>query len=348
VEEELGAYQITRAYRAVAEFLDEELSNWYVRRSRPRFWGNADAEDAQAAFQTLWEALRTISLLISPVTPFTGDWLHRAVAGESAHLSRFPGVEADVIDLELEREMDSVRTLARLGRAAREQVQIRVRQPLRALHAVVPSGVELRPELLTVLSEELNVKEINFLETAQGLSALSARPNFRELGPRFQKSSEEAAQAIRDLQQDDLERFRRGETVTIVVAGREAALEPGDLDVVEEAAGGLVVQSEGDHTAALDPELDDDLRQEGVARELVNRIQRLRRDSELEITDRIRLGIVGSEGVEAAGRRFQDFISGETLATTLLIGGAEVGDGFQHTRDVELEGEQVQISLEVA
>jgi isoleucyl-tRNA synthetase len=348
VDEELNAYQITRAYRAVSEFLDEDLSNWYVRRSRPRFWGNDDANDAQAAFQTLWEALHTVSLLISPVTPFTGDWLHRAVAGESAHLSRFPSTGADLIDPGLEGEMDSVRTLARLGRAAREQVQIRVRQPLRALHAVVPRGVEIRSELLAVLSDELNVKEVHFLESAEGLTALTARPNFRELGPRFQKSSEQAAQAIRDLSQEALERFKRGESVGIVVDGVESALEPGDLEVVQEAKSGFVVQSEGDHTAALDPELDDDLRQEGVARELVNRIQRLRRDSGLEITDRIRLGVVGAEAVEAAAGRFRDFISGETLATTFLIGEAEVGSGHGHSREVDLDGEQVRVTLEIA
>ncbi len=348
VDEELSAYQITRAYRAVSEFLDEDLSNWYVRRSRARFWGNADASDAQAAFQTLWEALHTVSLLISPVTPFTGDWLHRAVAGQSAHLSRFPHTRAELIDPGLEGEMYSVRTLARLGRAAREKVQIRVRQPLRALHAVVPRGLEIRSELLAVLSEELNVKEVHFLESTEGLTALSARPNFRELGPRFQKSAEQAAQAIRALSQEALERFKRGESVSIVVDGEESALEQGELEVVEEARSGFVVQSEGDHTAALDPELDDDLRQEGLARELVNRIQRLRRDSGLEITDRIRIGIVGAEAIEVAARRFQDFISGETLATTFLIGEAEVETGYEHSREVELDGEKMRVSLEVA
>ncbi|MCK5653253.1 MAG: hypothetical protein KAJ42_17830, partial [Gemmatimonadetes bacterium] len=241
-----------------------------------------------------------------------------------------------------------VRTLARLGRAAREQVRIRVRQPLRALHAVVPRGVEIRSELLAVLSEELNVKEVHFLESAEGLTVLSARPNFRELGPRFQKSSEQAAQAIRALSQEALERFKRGESVSIVVDGEGSALEQGDLEVVEEAKSGFVVQSEGDHTAALDPELDDDLRQEGVARELVNRIQRLRRDSGLEITDRIRLGVIGTEAIEVAARRFQDFISGETLATTFLIGEAEVETGYKHSREVELDGEQIRVSLEVA
>jgi isoleucyl-tRNA synthetase len=348
VDEELSAFQLTRAYRAVSEFLDEDLSNWYVRRSRPRFWGNVDATDAQAAFQTLWEALHTVSLLISPVTPFSGDWLHRALGGDSAHLSSFPDARTELIDTELEAEMDSVRTLARLGRAAREQVQIRVRQPLRALHAVIPSGRKIRPELLAVLSDELNVKEIHFRESAEGLAALCARPNFRELGPRFQQRSEEAAQAIRDLPQEALESFRKGEPVTIVVDGGEATLGPGDLEVVEEAEGGLVVQAEGDHTAALDPELDDGLRQEGVARELVNRIQRLRRDSGLEITDRIRLAVVGPAVVESAARRFQDFICGETLATEFLIGEEEVGADFKHSRQVDLDGQEVQVGLEIA
>ncbi|TVP75849.1 MAG: isoleucine--tRNA ligase, partial [Gemmatimonadales bacterium] len=296
-QEELEAYQLTRAYRAVVDFLNEDLSNWYVRRSRARFWGKAAAADTRAAFRTLHEALVTVARLLAPVTPFFADWLHRALTeGDSVHLAPFPSILAeapagaripDLRDPELEAEMDTVRTLVSLGRAAREDVRIRVRQPLRTLHAVVPGARRPRPELLELLADELNVKEVTFPGTADELVRLVARPDFRVLGPRFQKDSQVAGAAIRALPHLELARFRDGEAVTIQVGGEAVPLEAEWLAVEEEAAGDLVVRSEGGITAAIDPTLDDELRVEGMARELVNRIQRLRRDSGLEITDRI-------------------------------------------------------------
>ena len=149
VRAELNAYQLTRAYRTLGEFLSEELSNWYVRRSRPRFWGNTEEDDARAAFRTLWEALRTVCLLSAPVTPFVSDWIHRGLTGKSVHLEAFPvdgsGQELKPRDEPLEREMEAVRMLVTLGRATREAVKIRVRQPLKRLFAVVPEGLQIRP-----------------------------------------------------------------------------------------------------------------------------------------------------------------------------------------------------------
>ncbi|MDT8340716.1 MAG: class I tRNA ligase family protein, partial [Longimicrobiales bacterium] len=345
VTAELEAYQVTRAYRALGDFVDE-LSNWYVRRSRARFWGSGDAPDARAAFRTLHEALRTVAVLSAPVTPFVSDWLHTALTGRSVHLERFPGAGAEAAgprDPALEEEMEAARRLVSLGRAAREEVGIRVRQPLRTLRAVVPGG-GLREDVLALVRDELNVKEVAFLTSAEGLVTLTARPNYRALGPRFGKATNDAAQALRALPQEALRRFQRGEEVTFPLDGAVHPVRDGELEVLEEAQGALVVKSEQGHTAALDPELDDDLRREGVARELVNRIQRLRRDSGLEITDRIALGVYGPDAVQDAARAWASFLTGETLAVSLDVA-AEAGEGWNARRDVDLDGVPAVVAL---
>ncbi len=345
VRRELDAYQLTRAYRAVGDFVDD-LSNWYVRRSRARFWNHDDDADQRAAFRTLWEALRTISLVVAPVTPFFGDWLHRALTGESVHLQPFPEPDDAALDPGLEREMAAARVLVSLGRAAREEVQIRVRQPLRTLQALVPGGKGLREEVLAVVRDELNVKEIAFLSSADGLVTLEARPNYRALGPRYGKATNDAANVIRGLSQEELAAYRAGETVEIEVHGESVPLEPGDLDVLEEASGEMVVKSENGHVAALDPELDDELVREGLARELVNRIQRLRKDAGLEISDRIELGVFGGDAVREAMGVFEDFVAGEVLARNVAVGGTgEAGEGWEAVQEVDLDGVAAAVGL---
>ena len=346
VREELDSYQITRAYRTLGEFVSHELSNWYVRRSRPRFWGNTDDSDARAAFRTLWEALRTVCLLAAPATPFAADWIHHGLTGRSVHLESFPDADVDGSDRTLEDEMEAVRAMVSLGRAAREEVKIRVRQPLQRLLAVVPGDLEIRLEILGLLRDELNVKEVDFLASAEGLVSLVAKPNYKALSPRFQKDTELAAASIRSLPPAALEAYRSGEPVSIEVAGRTTHLGAGDLEVTEESKGELVVRSEGGYTAALDPVLDDDLRAEGLARELVNRIQRLRREGGLEITDRIRLAIFGPDEIQAAADDYRDFICGETLSVQLAIGSAE-GDveGYDAASNVQIDDLAAVIAL---
>jgi len=341
---ELDDYELTRAYRALGDFLDEDLSNWYVRRARPRFWGKTADVDGRAAFRTLRDVLVTACRLAAPVTPFSADWLHRALTGESVHLARFPDADASLRDDELERAMAAARDVVSLGRAAREEVQIRVRQPLRTLEVVLPEGRELDGEILELVKEELNVKEVRFLTTSDSLVHLVARPNFRSLGPRFQKDAEAAATAIRGLGSGDLEDFQAGEPLEIQVGGASRRLVPDDLQIVEEGAGDRVLRTEGGLTVALDPTVDDELRREGLARELVNRIQRLRRDAGLEVTDRIRLAVYGPGEIQGAALEHEPFIVGETLAVELEVG--REGDGHLHSREVELDGIPATIALE--
>lgn len=351
VSDELDAYQLTRAYRALGDFVVEDLSNWYVRRNRPRFWNSNDADDQKAAFRTLHEALRTVCVLSAPCTPFAGDWLHRALTGRTVHLERFPTPLADddraalLAGADLEGDMDAVRTLVSLGRAAREEVQIRVRQPLREVRAVVPGARALSEEMLDVVRDELNVKEVGFLSSVDGIATLTGKPNYRALGQRFGKQTNDAANAIRALDADALASYQSGASVEITVDGATHALQEGDIEVIQEASGKLVVKGEGAYTVALDPELDDDLRAEGTARELVNRIQRLRKDGGLEITDRIALAISGPDDVLAAATTYQDFIGGETLATDVQVDELIENDGWPHVREVDIDGVAATIAL---
>jgi len=344
INTEMEAYQITRAYRALGDFVVEDLSNWYVRRSRSRFWDNSDPEDMKAAFRTLWRALRDVARLAAPIVPFAADWVHRALTDESVHLQRFPETSG-AADAELERDMASARAIVSLGRAAREEVEIRVRQPLRSVQVVLAGGRTLSGDVLDVVREELNVKEVDFMTRAEELATLVARPNYRALGPRFGKKTNDAAGVIRELGQAELAAYSRGEPVEIEVDGVTHALVEGDVEVLQEAAGDRVVKSEGSTTVALDPELDDELRAEGLARELVNRIQRLRKDAGLEITDRIELGISGTPAVAEAVAVHGGFIGGETLATAVAAHDSLIDGDWDEVRDVDIDGIGARIAL---
>ncbi|HEU0014040.1 MAG TPA: isoleucine--tRNA ligase [Longimicrobium sp.] len=331
-------YNLTHAVRAVGEFIVDDLSNWYVRRSRDRFWGSADAADTRGAFSTLRQALVTVARLMAPFAPFQADWLHRALTGESVHLADFPAADASAQDAELERAMDAVRTLATLGRAARESVGIRVRQPLAAVYAVTPAGIRMDEDLLAILRDELNVRAVEFMDRAEQLVTFSARPNFKALGAAFGKRTPKVAEAIRALPSDALAAFRRGEPLSVTVEGEEAVLAPEHLEVAQGARGEFVVQAEGAFTVALDPTLTPELRLEGLARELVNRVQNLRKESGLEVTDRIRLGVFGDGEILDVARGYGDYVAGEVLAVELEVGSVTDFEGYETTREVDLEG----------
>ena len=353
VDADLEAYELTRAIRSIGEFIIDDLSNWYVRRSRERFYGSGDDTDTRAAFRTLRDVLVTLARLLAPATPFTADWLHRALmAGESAHLAPFPRGRGDddaMEDPRLDRGMEAVRTLARLGRAARDSIKIRVRQPLRVLDAVVPSGADLSDALLEVLRAELNVKRVRFLQRAEELVTLRAQPNFRVLGKRFGADTQAAAAAIRALASERLEAFRSGDELSIEVEGERFAVSADEIEIREEPRGDRIVESDGGFTVALDPTIDEDLRLEGLARELVNRIQRLRRDAGFAVSDRIRIGIFADGPPRAAAERHGEFVASETLAIDLRVGSAAESAPYKAgIHEVDLDGEPARIGLERA
>jgi isoleucyl-tRNA synthetase len=348
VRENLEGYNLTHAVRAVADFVSDDLSNWYVRRSRDRFWGSQDREGARAAYATLYEALVTVSRLMAPVAPFLSDWLHRALVGPEAsvHLADFPALGEGRTDAGLERGMEAVRTLSTLGRAAREEVKIRVRQPLGTVYAVIPAGTEVGEELLAILRDELNVKRVEFMDRAEELVTFSARPAFKALGAALGKRTPRVAEAIRELDSASLAAFRRGEPLSVTVDGETVAVLPEFLEVVQTAQGDFVVESEAGFTLAVDPALTPELKAEGLARELVNRVQKLRKDAGLEVQDRIRLGVSAGGELREALDAWRDFVAAETLAREVEVAGTPLDRaGYEAVREVDLDGVRAEIGL---
>jgi isoleucyl-tRNA synthetase len=345
VNDGLRHYELTQSGRLIADFVVDDLSNWYVRRSRDRFWGSTDAADTRAAFRTLHEVLQALSRVLAPFTPFHADWLHRALTGgSSVHLASFPDGAGLIRDEALEAGMASVRTMARLGRAARERVRIRVRQPLDLLQAVVPDSAVVTEPLLDVLRDELNIKRVQFLQGTGDLVVLRAQPNFRQLGRRFGGSTQAAAQQVRSLDTAQLRTYMQGGAVPIEVDGASHVLEPGDLDVIEEAAGELVVETDGGCTVALDPAISESLRLEGLARELVNRIQRLRKETGLQVSDRIRLAVFGGPDVRRALDAHGEYVAAETLALEVQTGD-EPTAGLAGVQQIDVDGVPAHIAI---
>ena len=334
-----SGYDVTAGVRALLEFVVDDLSNWYVRINRARFWA-PDREADAAALATLHEALVTVSRLLAPAAPFLADWLHRALAGGSVHLAPFPE-DRGRRDPALARAMAAVRRLATLTRAAREARKLRVRQPVRRIRVAVPAperGGPL-PDLLDILAIEVNAKACEVVASDDGLVTLQGKANFRSLGKRYGKDTPQAAAAAAALDAAALRALERGESVQ---AGAYT-IGPDDVTVTRAVASDWEVQSDGPYVVALDPVLTEELVQEGLARELVNRVQRLRREAGYEYTTRIELSVVGDPMVLDAARRFQGFIEGETLARRLVLG--ESLSSPDVTQDVELEGRRVTLML---
>jgi isoleucyl-tRNA synthetase len=345
VTDDLEGYNLTHAVRQIAEFVVDDLSNWYVRRSRDRFWGSADAADTRAAFATLHQALVTVARLMAPFAPFVSDWLHRALTGQSAHLADFPTVDRGAVDEKLERGMQAVRTLSTLGRAARDSVGIRVRQPLGTLYAVVPAGYEVDDALLAILRDELNVRSVEFMHAAEELVTFSAKPNFKALGAVFGKLTPRVADAIRGLESSVLAAFRRGEPLRVQANGQAIDVIAEHFDLVQTARGSFATADEAGFTVALDPTITPELRLEGLARELVNRVQNLRKESGLEVQDRIRLGIFGDGEILDVSREWGQFVAGEVLATELETGSVTDFEGYEASREIDLDGVTGTIAL---
>jgi isoleucyl-tRNA synthetase len=361
----LDGFDATGAARRVMEFFDDDVSKWYVRLSRDRFWGDVGTADARAAFATLREVLLVTARLLAPFAPFVSDWLHRALAeGTSVHLAAYTRPEGGAqVDAPLEVAMAAVRRIATLGRAAREAIGINVRQPLAELVCVVPTGAgsggvevaRLARELEGLVQAELNVKAVRWAETGDALVTLEARPNFRVLGKRFGKATPQAAQAVAALGADALHAFERGDPVAITLDGTDHPLQPDDLTVLRRASGEYAVQEEAGYVVALDPRLTAALRQEGMARELVSRVQRMRKDAGLLVSDRIRLTIAGADAIEAAVQAHAGYVAGEVLACELRVGqgetagpsAADVGSPPTTTmaQTFELDGLEVRVSL---
>jgi isoleucyl-tRNA synthetase len=336
-------YDATAGVRALIDFVVDDLSNWYVRLSRSRFWA-PDRDAEPAAVRTLHDALATVSRLLAPAAPFASDWLHRALVGESVHLAQFP-LREEERDLELEDAMGAVRRLASLGRAAREEKGLRVRQPLRRMKVAVPQaadGDRFRG-MLPLLAQEVNVREVEVVASDADLVRLRARPNFRTLGKAFGKETPRAAAATGSLSTEELRALESGAPVRHPVNGGQYDYLPEHVTVEREVVSDWLVQSSGSYVAALDPVLTEELRQEGFAREVINRVQRLRKDAGYEYTTRIRLWIDGPPPVLDAIRAHADVIRGETLSLELHPG--KRASAADREESVEIDGHQVIIAV---
>ena len=339
VREGLDAYDATAAGRAIAGYVDD-LSNWYVRRSRARFW--AGEEDA---FAVLRHCLVETAQLLAPFTPFVADEIHDNLAGSEApsvHLRDFP--EPGERDPELEEAMAVARETVRLGLAARMAAKVKVRQPLAAA-VVVATGAERAAieRLGDVVREELNVRELRFVSAAEELGRLEVKPNYRALGPRFGREMPLVAAAVAALDPAEVaQALREGRPVGISIGGRDHGLGAEDLLTAMQPLEGYQLEREGSHAVALELALDDDLRREGLAREVVHAVQAARKDAGLAVEDRIALTLGGDPELLDAARAHEDYVGGETLATAIAY---RDGDGAAAGEPATVDGRALSIEI---
>jgi isoleucyl-tRNA synthetase len=326
------------------DFFMDDVSNWYVRLNRHRFY-DVDTADNRAAFATLHEILSVTCRLLAPFAPFVSDWIHNELTGESVHVAPYVRTQPTRIDPDLERAMDDVRALATLGRAAREEAGIKVRQPLVSMLCVLPghdAGASLR-ELVPLLASELNVKRIDFASSADDFVTLEAKPNYRTLGKKFAKETPAAAALVARLDSDALMKFERGEPLTIATATQSHTLAADDLTIVRRASGDLVVRYGDGYVAAINPLVTPDLRREGISRELVNRVQRLRKELGFAVSDRIVLTVAGGSELNEAVAAHRDWISAEVLAPELHS--VPLLDGTHPAYHLDLDGLAADVTL---
>ncbi len=328
VEECYEAYEPTRAGRLIQDFVNENLSNWYVRLCRKRYWGGEYSTDKISAYQTLYRCLETISVLASPIAPFYMDQLFNdlnAATGrfseESVHLVDFPKYDAEVIDKALEERMDMAQKISSMSLGLRRKVKIRVRQPLQKI--IIPILDEtMVPQLEAIkhiVLSEINVKEMEFITDTSGVLVKKIKPNFKTLGPKYGKIMKQIAAAIGTMTQEDIVTFEKEGSYTIVVNDADIVLAPEDVDIISEDIPGWLVANEGKLTVAMDVNITDKLRKEGIAREFINRIQNLRKDSDFDVTDKIKLEIMMHDSINEAVLAHKEYIGSQTLAVSVEL-----------------------------
>ena len=322
-------YEPTRAGRLISEFVNDNLSNWYVRLNRKRFWGGGMTTDKLSAFQTLYTCLETVAKLMAPIAPFYADQLYMdlvSVTGrdnvESVHLSRFPECREEMIDKELESRMQMAQTVTSMVLALRRKVNIKVRQPLQCIMIPVLDEVQrVRVEAVkSLIMNEVNVKEIRFVDNAVGVLVKRVKCDFKKLGPKFGKQMKSVAAAVAAMSQEAIARLEQeGRLVLSLEGGGEAVIDVADVDIYSEDIPGWLVANEGRLTVALEVTITEPLRREGIARELVNRIQNIRKSSGFEITDKIKISLSKNPQTDDAVNEYKDYICGQVLATSLVL-----------------------------
>ncbi|MEG2614725.1 MAG: class I tRNA ligase family protein, partial [Alistipes sp.] len=326
VTRSLEEYDPTPAARAIQDFVGENLSNWYVRLNRKRFWGGGMNDDKLAAYQTLYTCLETVSMLSAPFAPFLSDRIFgdlNALSGrhatESVHLSDFPTADTSLIQSELEEMMSLAQRISSLVLALRRKVNIKVRQPLtKILIPVLDAQTKRHIDAVKgLVLNEVNVKEVELIEKTTGLITKRIKPNFKTLGPKYGKYMKQIAALTATFSQERIAEVESAEQTLLDMGAEQITVTPADFEITSEDMPGWLVASEGKLTVALDITLTDDLRAEGVARELINRIQNIRKDSGFEVTDRIRVEIERKAFAAAALDHYAETIAAQTLATEI-------------------------------
>ena len=335
VDAYLNAYEPTRAGRAISDFVNDHLSNWYVRLNRKRFWQGGLTEDKLSAYQTLYTCLETVAKLMAPIAPFYADKLFCdliAVTGreqvESVHLSDFPVCHEELIDKALEERMQMAQDISSMVLALRRKVNIKVRQPLHVL--MVPVLDEHQKESIdavkSLILNEVNVKDMKFVDNTAGILVKRIKPDFKKLGPRYGKIMKALAAQIQQMSQDDINAFEKAGAFTLQVEGQEAVIERADVEIISEDIPGWLVANEGRLTVALDITITDDLKKEGLARELVNRVQNLRKSSGFDITDKVNITVASSTEMNDAINDYKEYIANQVLANSIEIADEPIAD----------------------
>ncbi len=327
VDKELSGYDPTRAGRLIESFVNDDLSNWYVRLNRKRFWGKEMSTDKLSAYQTLYVCLETVAKLLAPFSPFYADRLYLdliSVTGRdnvcSVHLASYPKADERFIDKSLEQRMSIAQKTTSMVLALRRKVNIKVRQPLQMI--MIPAVDDKQKECIESVKDlilnEVNVKELKFAESS-GVLVKKVKCNFRVMGKKFGAMMKSVAASMAELSQAEIAELERNGSITIVIEGKNLQVEATDVDIISEDIPGWLVSNEGNLTVALEVELTEELLNEGVARELINRIQNMRKDSGLEITDRINVIVSPSDRVDAAVKEYSDYIKSQVLADSIEI-----------------------------
>ena len=322
VQEQLDNYDPTRAGRLIDAFVNDDLSNWYVRLNRKRFWGKEMSADKQSAYDTLYTCLMVVDKLLAPFAPFYADALYHDLGGklESVHLDTWPAVDESAIDTDLEARMEMAQKITSMVLALRRKVNIKVRQPLSQIMIPAVDDEQKRhiEAVANLIKTETDVKELNFIE-GQGMLVKKVKCNFRVMGKKYGKLMKGVAAQMSALSQDDIARLEADGKLAITVDGNSLEVLADDVEIISEDIPGWLVANEGNLTVALEVELTDDLKREGMARELVNRIQNLRKDSGLEITDRIAVTLSPNADTDAAIESYGDLVKAQVLANSIDI-----------------------------
>ena len=349
VDEFYNTYEPTRAARAISEFVQENLSNWFVRLSRRRYWKGDYEQDKISAYQTLYTCLETVAKLGAPIAPFYMDRFYKDLTKatqkedfESVHLAAFPVQDESFIDKSLERKMEMAQIISSLVLSLRKKEMIKVRQPLQRVMVPVldPSVKEQILAVADLIKSEVNVKEIEMIDDASGILVKNIKPNFRTLGPKFGKDMKHVVSAVNKLEPADITAIERDGEINIEVNGKMTTLQLDDVEITSQDIEGWLVASNAGLTVALDVTLNDELKKEGIARELVNRIQNLRKDSGFEVTDKIDIKIKKDGVVESAVQDNLEYIKNETLTANL-----ELAEALDNGVEISFDDVNTQLSI---